>query len=36
MTGINVEKGLFPDDKDMITDMVRNISYYNAKNYFNF
>jgi glucuronate isomerase len=36
MTGINVEKGLFPDDKDLITDMVRNISYYNAKNYFNF
>ncbi|MBN1388110.1 MAG: glucuronate isomerase [Bacteroidales bacterium] len=36
IAGVNVEKGLFPDDKDMITDMVRNISYYNAKNYFNF
>ncbi len=36
MTGRRVEKGLFPDDKDIVTDMVRNISYYNAKNYFNF
>jgi len=36
MAGKKVEKGLFPDDKDMITSMVRNISYYNAKNYFNF
>ena len=36
MTGKRVEKGIYPDDKDMITAMVRNISYYNAKNYFNF
>ncbi|MEA1885973.1 MAG: glucuronate isomerase [Bacteroidota bacterium] len=36
MAGKKVEKGLFPDDKDMISEMVRNISYYNAKNYFNF
>lgn len=36
MTGKRVEKGIYPDDKDIITDMVRNISYYNAKNYFNF
>jgi glucuronate isomerase len=35
-TGRRVEKGIYPDDKDMITAMVRNISYYNAKNYFNF
>ena len=34
--GRKVEKGIFPDDKDMITDIVRNISYYNAKSYFNF
>lgn len=36
VTGSKVEKGIYPDDKDMVTDMVRNISYYNAKNYFNF
>jgi len=36
MTGKRVEKGIYPDDKGMITAMVRNISYYNAKNYFNF
>ncbi|MDT8401955.1 MAG: glucuronate isomerase [Bacteroidales bacterium] len=36
MTGKRVEKGIYPDDKDLITAMVRNISYYNAKNYFNF
>lgn len=36
MFGRKVEKGLFPDDKDIITDIVRNISYYNAKSYFNF
>lgn len=36
VTGSKVEKGIYPDNKDMITDMVRNISYYNAKNYFNF
>lgn len=36
MTGKNVEIGLYPDDKDMISSLVRNISYYNAKNYFNF
>jgi len=35
-TGKRVEKGFYPDDKDMISSMVRNISYYNAKNYFNF
>jgi len=36
MAGSRVEMGIFPDDKDLITDTVRNISYYNAKNYFNF
>ena len=35
VTGSRVEKGIYPDDKHLITDMVRNISYYNAKNYFN-
>ncbi|HCC69959.1 MAG TPA: glucuronate isomerase, partial [Bacteroidales bacterium] len=36
LSGRMVEKGTFPDDKNLITDMVRNISYYNAKSYFNF
>jgi len=36
LTGTRVEHGIYPDDKDMITALVRNISYYNAKNYFNF
>ncbi len=36
IAGNRVENGVYPDDKDMISAMVRNISYYNAKNYFNF
>lgn len=31
----DVEKGLLPDDKPLLQEMVKNISYYNAKNYFN-
>ncbi|MBS0010324.1 MAG: glucuronate isomerase [Bacteroidales bacterium] len=34
MTGSMVEKGIYPDDKDLISDTVRNIAYFNAKNYF--
>lgn len=34
--GEDVEKGLIPDDKILLEEMVKNICYYNAKNYFNF
>ena len=36
MTGSMVEKGIYPDDKDLVSETVRNIAYFNAKNYFNF
>lgn len=34
--GEEIEKGLIPDDIDLIGKMVKDISYYNAKNYFDF
>jgi glucuronate isomerase len=34
--GNEVEKGLIPNDESILKMMVENISYYNAKNYFNF
>ena len=34
--GNDVEKGLLPDDIDLLGDMIKNISYFNAKNYFDF
>ena len=36
LLGNDVEKGLLPDDKENLYRMVEDISYYNAKNYFNF
>ena len=36
LLGTEVEKGLLPDDMELIGNMVRNICYFNAKNYFNF
>ncbi len=36
LLGSDIEAGLLPKDIDWIGQMVRNISYYNAKEYFNF
>jgi glucuronate isomerase len=34
--GRDIEKGLIPDEITLVSELVRNISYYNAKNYFGF
>ncbi len=34
--GDQVEKGLMPDDDDLLRPLVEGISYKNARNYFNF
>lgn len=34
--GTDVENGLLPDDLKLLGKMVKDISYFNAKNYFNF
>ncbi len=34
--GEEVEKGLFPNDEDILSQIVEGISYRNAKDYFNF
>jgi len=34
--GDEIEKGLIPDDPELVGGMVKEISYYNAKNYFGF
>lgn len=34
LIGTDVEKGLLPNDEELLGTMVQNISYYNAKNYF--
>ena len=31
-----VEDGFYPEDLETLKEIVRNISYYNAKNYFDF
>ena len=36
LIGNDVEKGLLPNDMGLLGNMVENISYNNAKNYFNF
>ena len=36
LLGTDVEKGLLPADMDLLGEMVENISYYNARNYFGF
>jgi glucuronate isomerase len=36
LIGIDVLNGEIPYDKELLGKMVENISYYNAKNYFNF
>ena len=34
--GRDIERGLMPDDIGLASEMIRNISYHNAKNYFRF
>lgn len=36
LIGNDVNNGLLPEDMDWLGQMVKNISYYNAKNFFNF
>ena len=36
MLGNDIKNGELPDDMDWIGKMVRDICYYNAKEYFNF
>ncbi len=36
LLGEDVEKGLIPNDMELLKTYVENICYYNAKNYFNF
>jgi len=36
MIGEDVEKGLIPNSEELLTELVKNVSYYNAKNYFVF
>lgn len=36
MYGQDIERGLLPDDRKWIGQTIQNISYNNAKNYFNF
>ncbi|MCD4723508.1 MAG: glucuronate isomerase, partial [Bacteroidales bacterium] len=36
MLGHDMEKGLIPNDLEMVGKMVQDICYYNAKRYFNF
>ena len=36
MLGNDVEKGLLPDDRELLGKMVEDISYNNARRYFKF
>ena len=36
LLGNDVEKGLLPDDRELLGRMVEDISYNNTKNYFKF
>jgi glucuronate isomerase len=36
LIGNDVERGELPDDKEWLGKTVEDISYYNARNYFNF
>ena len=36
LLGNDVENGEIPDDMELLSQMVKNISYFNAKNYFRF
>ena len=34
--GRDMQRGLIPDDLELVGDLVRGISYHNARNYFGF
>lgn len=36
LLGNDMEKGLIPDDMELVGNIVKDISYFNAKNYFQF
>lgn len=36
MLGSDVENGLIPDSDELLAPLVKNVCYFNAKNYFNF
>ncbi len=36
LVGTDVEKGELPNDQEMLINLIKNISYHNAKNYFGF
>jgi glucuronate isomerase len=36
LLGNDIEKGLIPNDIELVGEMVQSISYFNSKNYFNF
>jgi glucuronate isomerase len=36
MIGSDIEKGLLPDDRNFISGVIRDICYFNARNYFDF
>ncbi len=36
LIGYDVENGMLPHDINLLGELVSNISYYNAKNYFDF
>ena len=36
LIGKDVHNGLLPDDMDWLGQMIENISYFNAKNFFDF
>ncbi len=36
LLGNDIEKGLIPNDIELVGEMVQNISYFNSKNYFDF
>jgi glucuronate isomerase len=36
MVGTDVENGLIPDSEDILAPLIKNVCYYNAKNYFEF
>jgi glucuronate isomerase len=36
MVGHDVRRGLVPDDRDLLSRLVRNVSFFNARDYFGF
>jgi len=36
MLGHDVRRGLVPDDRELLGRLVRNVSYFNARDYFGF